>query len=83
MALSDEKDDALTFELTAEQAAALRAVAGKKGVRISGYVDGNVVKVDSISINAGIIGIASSPFAEGMAPFIACNGPMPVKEEKK
>jgi hypothetical protein len=83
MPQNDEKNDALTFELTAEQTAALRAVAGSKGIRISGYVDGNLVKVDSIAINAGIVGIASAPFAEGMAPFIACNGPMRREEKEK
>ncbi len=78
-----DKDDSLSFELTPEQAAALRAVAGGKGVRISGYVDGTTVKVDSIAINAGVIGIASSPFGEGMAPFIACNGPHSAVTPKK
>ena len=68
---------AITFELSPDQVAALKAIAGSKGIRISGYVDGNKVKIDSIAINAGIIGVSSSPFAEGMAPFIACNGPMP------
>jgi hypothetical protein len=67
-------DMPISFELTAEQAAALKAIAGKKGIRISGYVDGTTVKVDSIAINAGVVGISSAPFGEGMAPFIACNG---------
>ncbi|WP_375785812.1 hypothetical protein ACE10Z_41340 [Bradyrhizobium sp. Pha-3] len=67
-------DAPISFELTPEQAAALKAIAGKKGIRISGYVDGTTVKIDSIAINAGIVGISSAPFAEGMAPFIACNG---------
>jgi hypothetical protein len=67
----------LTFDLTKEQAAALRALAGGKGVRISGYVDGDKVKVDNIAINAGIVGVSSNPFSAGMAPFIACNGPLP------
>jgi hypothetical protein len=77
MADSLSEELALSFELTKEQAAAIRAIAGKKGVRISGYVDGEKVKIDNIAINAGIVGVSSSPFAEGMAPFIACNGPMP------
>jgi hypothetical protein len=76
MSSKSENEDALTFELTPDQAAAVRAVAGNKGVRISGYVDGNLVKIDSIAINAGVIAVGSTPFAEGMAPFIACNGPM-------
>ncbi len=50
-----EQEDALSFELTEQQASALRAIAGRKGIRISGYVDGNTVKIDSIAINAGSI----------------------------
>lgn len=73
----DRGHTAITFELSADQVAALKAIAGSKGIRISGYVDGNKVKIDNIAINAGIIGVSSAPFAEGMAPFIACNGPMP------
>ncbi len=80
MSKNEERDDSLTFDLSPEQAAALRAVAGKKGIRISGYVDGNSIKIDTIAIGAGIIGVGSSPFPEGMAPFIACNGPMPVEK---
>lgn len=76
MSESTETELPITFELTEEQAAALKAIAGKKGIRISGYVDGNLVKVDSIAINAGVIAIGSNPFPEGMAPFIACNGPI-------
>jgi hypothetical protein len=77
MADKDKSEPALSFELTKEQVAALKAIAGGKGIRISGYVDGSKLKVDTVSINAGIVGVSSNPFAEGMAPFIACNGPMP------
>jgi hypothetical protein len=70
------QDAPLSFELSKEQSAALRALAGGKGVRISGYVEGDQVKIDSIAINAGIVGVSSSPFGGGMAPFIACNGPI-------
>jgi hypothetical protein len=70
----------LTFELSKDQVTALRAIAGEKGIRISGYVDGHVVKVDSIAINAGIVGISSAPFEGRMAPFIACNGLIETKE---
>ncbi|TIU28137.1 MAG: hypothetical protein E5W53_00100 [Mesorhizobium sp.] len=70
----------LSFELSEDQANALRSLAGGKGIRISGYVDGTTLKVDNIAINAGIIGISSSPFKDGMAPFIACNGPLEVEK---
>jgi hypothetical protein len=76
MTMTDDDAAPLSFDLTPEQQAAIRAIGGQKGVRISGYVDGDKIKVDSIAINAGIVGVASSPFGEGMAPFIACNGPI-------
>jgi hypothetical protein len=74
--MAEPTETPITFELSKEQATALRALAGNKGIRISGYVDGDKVKVDNIAINAGIVGVSSSPFKEGMAPFIACNGPL-------
>jgi hypothetical protein len=76
MAEKQEAEPALSFELTKEQVAALKQIAGGKGIRISGCVDGNKVKVDTVAINAGIVGVSSNPFDEKMAPFIACNGPM-------
>jgi hypothetical protein len=69
-------DDVLSFKLTDEQASSIKALAGGHGVRISGYVDGNTVKIDNIAINAGVVGLSSAPMKDGMAPFIACNGPM-------
>ncbi|HYD36131.1 MAG TPA: hypothetical protein VEA60_00865 [Allosphingosinicella sp.] len=69
-----DKGNVLCFQLTDEQARSIKAIAGGKGVRISGYVDGNKVKVDSIAINAGVVGVSSAPFSDNMAPFIACNG---------
>jgi alanine dehydrogenase len=71
-----KKQDVLSFQLTDEQARSIQSIAGGKGVRISGYVDGNVVKVDNIAINAGVVGLSSAPMADGMAPFVACNGPV-------
>lgn len=71
-------DAPLSFELSKEQSAALRTLAGGRGVRISGYVDGDTLKIDSIAINAGVVSVTSSPFAEGQAPFIACNGPIDI-----
>lgn len=71
-----KRADVLTFRLSEEQAKSIRAIAGGKGVRISGYVDGDLVKVDNIAINAGVVGLSSAPLKEGMAPFIACNGPI-------
>ncbi len=71
-----KRDDVLSFKLTDEQASSIKALAGGQGVRISGYVDGNVVKIDNIAINAGVVGLSSAPMKDGMAPFIACNGPM-------
>jgi len=71
-----KRDDVLSFKLTDEQASSIKALAGGGGVRISGYVDGNVVKIDNIAINAGVIGLSSAPMKDGMAPFIACNGRM-------
>ena len=71
-----KKHDVLSFKLTEEQASSIKALAGGCGVRISGYVDGNVVKIDNIAINAGVVGLSSAPMKDGMAPFIACNGPM-------
>jgi hypothetical protein len=75
--MSDDKgEDVLSFRLTDEQADSIRALAGGAGVRISGYVDGNIVKIDNIAINAGVVGLSSTPMKDGMAPFIACNGPL-------
>jgi hypothetical protein len=71
-----KKEDVLSFRLSDEQAKSIKALAGGGGVRISGYVDGNVVKIDNIAINAGVVGLSSAPMEDGMAPFIACNGPM-------
>ena len=66
-----KKHDVLSFKLTEEQASSIKALAGGCGVRISGYVDGNVVKIDNIAINAGVVGLSSAPMKDGMAPFIA------------
>lgn len=71
-----KKDDVLCFQLSDEQVRSIKAIAGGKGVRISGYVDGNQVKVDNIAINAGVVGLTSAPLKDGMAPFVACNGPI-------
>jgi hypothetical protein len=68
----------LSFELSEAQAKAIKDIAGDSGVRISGYLDGKTLKIDSVAINAGVVGISSTPFElQGMAPFIACNGPLP------
>jgi hypothetical protein len=69
-------DDVLSFKLTDEQVSSIKALAGGGGVRISGYVDGNLVRIDNIAINAGVVGLSSAPMKDGMAPFIACNGPL-------
>lgn len=70
-----EKDDAITFKLSNDQRRAIETLAGKRGVRIAGYVEGGEVKIDFIAINAGVVGVSATPFSDpGMAPFIACNG---------
>lgn len=74
--MAGKSEDVLSFRLTDEQAKSIRAIAGGGGVRISGYVDGSVVKIDNIAINAGIVGLSSAPMPDGMAPFVACNGPI-------
>lgn len=75
-----EGKDAISFKLSDTQRRAIEELAGKRGVRIAGYVDGGEVKIDFIAINAGVIGMSSTPFSDpGMAPFIACNGPIEAK----
>ena len=72
------EDTAIRFELSDEQRRAIETLAGKRGVRVAGFVDGGQVKIDFIAINAGVVGMSATPFNDpGMAPFIACNGPMP------
>lgn len=67
----------ISFKLSGEQQRAIQALAGKRGVRIAGYIEGEEVKIDFIAINAGVVGISATPFSDpGMAPFIACNGPI-------
>jgi hypothetical protein len=55
-----EDADAISFELSDEQARALRTLAGKRAVRISGRVRGSHVDVDFVACNS---------------PFLACNAP--------
>jgi hypothetical protein len=73
-----EPIDPISFELTPEQAKAFATLSGGKGVRLAGIVKGDKVVIDFIALNNGIVKISETPFdVPGMAPFIACNGPMP------
>ena len=76
--MTEKHSGGLSFELTKEQQAAFALIGGKSGVRISGVVQGGKVLIDVVALNNGIVKISDQPFnVPGMAPFIACNGPMP------
>jgi hypothetical protein len=67
-------DTGISFALSDEQRRAIEVLAGGGGVRISGCVVGDKVKIDVIAINAGHVYMGSTPFTvPGQAPFIACN----------
>jgi hypothetical protein len=55
-----EQGDPISFELNDDQVEALRALAGKRTVRVSGRLRGNRIDVDFVACNA---------------PFVACNAP--------
>lgn len=73
--------DSISFQLTDEQAKALQTVAGGKNLRVSGFVHGGKLIVDFLTLGGNVISMSATPFKEStMAPFIACNGPMPGQE---
>jgi hypothetical protein len=62
----------LSFEVPAEQAAAMKKLAGDRQVRLMGKVQGNRFRVDFVACNAA--------FVACNAAFTACNAPF-VKEK--
>ncbi|MGO1001376.1 hypothetical protein [Lysobacter sp. CA196] len=73
-----ERMPPISFDLSPDQAKALATLAGGRGVRLAGIVTGDKVVIDFIALNNGVVKISETPFdVPGMAPFIACNGPMP------
>lgn len=68
----------ISFELSPEQQKAFEVLAGGRGVRLAGIVKDGKVVIDFIALNNGIVKLGETPFdVPGMAPFIACNGPLP------
>lgn len=63
----------LSFEVPAEQAEAIKKLAGDRQVRLMGKVQGNRLKVDFVACNAA--------FVACNAAFTACNSPF-MKEGK-
>jgi hypothetical protein len=81
MAKTAKIDPPISFKLTSDQRKAFETLAGGKGVRLAGIVKGDQVIIDFIALNNGVVKISDTPFdVPGMAPFIACNGPMPATE---
>jgi hypothetical protein len=71
----------LSFDLTKEQQEALKVIGGGLPVRLAGVVRDDKLLIDVVALNNGIVRVSDQPFnVPGMAPFIACNGPMPGQE---
>lgn len=62
---STSRKPGISFQLTGEQAAALKTIGGERTVRIAGRVSGNEVHVDFVACN--------SPFTACNAAYAACN----------
>lgn len=62
-----ERERPVTFELSDEQARAIRTISGDRTVRLSGRLIGNSLRVDFVACNA--------PFLACNAAFTACNAP--------
>jgi hypothetical protein len=60
-------EKSITFDLPADQARVIRAIAGERKVRLGATLVGNAVRIDFIACNA--------PFVACNAPFVACNAP--------
>ena len=60
-----DKAGPITFDLSKEQQAAMKTIAGNLPVRVSGRLVGGRVRVDFIACN--------SPFTACNAAFTACN----------
>lgn len=59
------KNMGITFDLSDEQAKALRVIAGERAVRVGGRLRGTRVDVEFIACNA--------PFSSCNAAFSSCN----------
>ena len=64
---SAKSDKPLSFEVPAEQAEAIKKLAGDRQVRLMGKVQGNRLSVDFVACNAA--------FVACNAAFTACNAP--------
>jgi hypothetical protein len=62
----------ITFELSAEQQAALRTIAGNRAVRLSGRVAGGKVRVDFVACNTAFLA-CNTAFTACNTAFTACN----------
>jgi len=79
--MAEAKNQGLSFTLTKEQEQALKLLGGGIPVRLAGVVKDDRLVIDVVALNNGIVKVSEQPFnIPGMAPFIACNGPMPGEE---
>ena len=60
-----DRKPGISFQLSNEQAAALKLIGGQRSVRVAGRVSGNEVHVDFVACNAA--------FTACNAAFAACN----------
>jgi hypothetical protein len=75
--MSNNKSAGLTFQLSKEQQQALQLLGGSTPVRLAGVVKDDKLLIDVVALNNGIVKVSDQPFnVPGMAPFIACNGPL-------
>lgn len=76
--MADKTPQGLSFKLTKDQQEALKILGGGIPVRLAGVVSDGKLLIDVVALNNGVVKISDQPFnVPGMAPFIACNGPMP------
>ncbi len=60
---TERSDDGISFELDAEHARALKALSGRRQVRLSGRLVGDALRVDFVACNAAFVA-CNAPFAE-------------------
>jgi hypothetical protein len=88
-ALMASKKGPISFDLTAEQAAAFNTIAGGRTVRLSGRVVGRKVRVDYVACNSPFVACNSAftacnaAFTACNSPFTACNAPFRRRGRKK
>jgi hypothetical protein len=66
------KKPGISFQLSKEQASALKVIGGERMVRLAGKVNGGTFQVDFIACNAPFSACNSS-FASCNSSFASCN----------